>query len=137
MTTTTENLPNPRVGVAAVIPNAQGKIICGERLGSHGSGMLSCRESRHSKLTPHPGTWQLPGGHLEHGESFFACAERETLEETGLKVRGVKVMSVTNDVFPENKHYITIFVLCEMLEDAEPKVRRRRFMAARQLARSC
>lgn len=67
--------------------------------------------------------WQIPGGHLEHGESFFACAERETLEETGLKVRGVRVLDVTNDIFPEGKHYITIFVLCEMLEVAEPQVR--------------
>lgn len=55
------------------------------------------------------------------GESFFACAERETLEETGLRVKGVKVVAVTNDVFDaESKHYITIFVQCVM-EDSEAK----------------
>lgn len=72
------------------------------------------------------GTWQLPGGHLEHGESVLFCAEREVLEETGLKVRGVKIVSVTNDVFEDaGKHYITLFVRCEMVDQAaEPQVRR-------------
>lgn len=72
------------------------------------------------------GTWQLPGGHLEHGESVLVCAEREVLEETGLKVQGVKIVAVTNDVFEEaGKHYITLFVHCEMEDKAaEPQVRR-------------
>lgn len=54
------------------------------------------------------------------------CAEREVLEETGLKVRGVKIVSVTNDVFEDaGKHYITLFVRCEMVDQAaEPQVRR-------------
>ncbi|KAI1414981.1 NUDIX hydrolase domain-like protein [Hypoxylon sp. FL1857] len=87
---------HPRVGVAALIRNAEGKFVFGRRKGSHGAG-----------------TWQFPGGHLEMGESLLACAERETLEETGLKVKGQKVVAVTNDVFdPETKHYITIFVAC-------------------------
>lgn len=52
------------------------------------------------------------------------CAERETLEETGLKVKGRKVAHVTNDVFSDlGKHYITIFVICEMLDEgAQPEV---------------
>lgn len=59
------------------------------------------------------------------GEAFPACAERETLEETGLEVRAEKVMAVTNDIFdPASKHYITIFVLCrKVCEKQEPKVR--------------
>lgn len=72
------------------------------------------------------GHWAFPGGHLEHGESFTDCAERETLEETALRVRGVKVLDVTNDVFTElGKHYITIFVLCQMLDQQQqPQVSR-------------
>ncbi|KAK1983935.1 NUDIX domain-containing protein [Colletotrichum cereale] len=96
---------HPRVGVAAIIQRKDGRIIVGQRKSSHGAGTI-----------------QLPGGHLEFGESFFLCAERETLEETGLRVRGVKVAAVTNDVFGDlGKHYITIFVRCEMEDpDAEP-----------------
>ncbi|KAI1811811.1 nudix domain-containing protein [Poronia punctata] len=97
---------NPRVGVAALIRNAEGALLMGKRAGSHGAGSLA-----------------FPGGHLEMGESFFACAERETLEETGLKVNATRVVAVTNDVFdPVSKHYITIFVLCVMTDpDAEAK----------------
>ncbi|KAL4728936.1 hypothetical protein ACLX1H_003342 [Fusarium chlamydosporum] len=100
--------PNPRVGVAALIYARDGKFLTGKRMGSHGAGTI-----------------QLPGGHLDYGETFFACAERETLEETGLQVRAVKVVAVTNDVFvKEKKHYITIFVRCEMVdENAEPQVK--------------
>lgn len=72
------------------------------------------------------GTWQFPGGHLDLGETYFACAERETLEETGLVVRAEKLIAVTDDIFdPASKHYVTIFVLCQMVgESREPKVRR-------------
>ncbi|KZL74206.1 NUDIX domain-containing protein, partial [Colletotrichum tofieldiae] len=96
---------NPRVGIAAIIQRKDGKIVVGNRESSHGAGTL-----------------QLPGGHLEFGESFFTCAERETLEESGLRVRGVKVAAVTNDVYEDlGRHYITIFVRCEMEDaDAEP-----------------
>ncbi|SPQ17681.1 4712bce7-94c1-4c37-b8a7-a406ed7cdb77 [Thermothielavioides terrestris] len=107
----TTPLPPPppvvRVGVAAVVQDAQGKMVMGRRKGSHGDGQ-----------------WQFPGGHLEVGESFFACAERETLEETGLAVRAQRLLAVTNDVFdPRSKHYITIFVLCQRVDETqEPQV---------------
>ncbi|KAK2026173.1 hypothetical protein LX32DRAFT_695826 [Colletotrichum zoysiae] len=96
-----------RVGVAVIIQRRDGRIIVGQRKSSHGAGTI-----------------QLPGGHLEFGESFFACAERETLEETGLRVRGAGVAGVTNDLFgDQGKHYITVFVRCEMEDgDAEPVV---------------
>ncbi|KAF5025690.1 hypothetical protein F66182_2296 [Fusarium sp. NRRL 66182] len=99
--------PNPRVGVAALIYNSENKFLTGKRIGSHGAGTL-----------------QLPGGHLDYGENLLACAERETLEETGLKIRAVKVIAVTNDVFEdEKKHYITIFVRCEMVDgNAQPQI---------------
>ncbi|KAF6807907.1 Nudix hydrolase 1 [Colletotrichum sojae] len=96
----------PRVGVAAIIQRKDGRVVVGKRQSSHGAG-----------------TWQLPGGHLEFGESFFECAARETLEETGLTVIPLNVAGVTNDVYGElGKHYITIFVECRMEdESAEPK----------------
>lgn len=52
------------------------------------------------------------------------CAARETLEETGLHVKPTKIFAVTNDVFDvEMKHYITLFVHCEMVDpSAIPEV---------------
>lgn len=61
---------------------------------------------------------------MEYGEDIFTCVERETLEETGLVVRGVKVVGVTNDIFVEaGKHYITIFAKCDRVDKSqEPEV---------------
>ncbi|KAJ4287888.1 hypothetical protein N0V88_007508 [Collariella sp. IMI 366227] len=102
----TVQTPVVRVGVAAVIPDADGRVIVGIRKGSHGHGHL-----------------QFPGGHLDVGEDYFACAVRETLEETGLAVRAEKFLALTNDVFGPAKHYITIFVLCRRVDETQqPKV---------------
>lgn len=101
--------PHPRVGVAAIVKNRDGQFVVGRRLGAHGAGK-----------------WQFPGGHLEFGEDILACAQRETLEETGLAVTPLGFLSVTNDVFTaDNKHYITFCVLCLRDDDTkEPEVRR-------------
>ena len=82
-----------KVGVAVFVWRG-GKFLIQQRLGSHGSG-----------------TWSVPGGHLEFGESWEACAKRETLEETGMEITNVRFLTATNDIFKdENKHYITIWV---------------------------
>jgi 8-oxo-dGTP diphosphatase len=36
---------------------------------------------------PHAGSWTLPGGKVEPGESLAEAIQREVLEETGLEVR--------------------------------------------------
>jgi 8-oxo-dGTP diphosphatase len=38
--------------------------------------------------------WGPPGGAMEHGESIEDCALREAFEETGLRVRLVRLISV-------------------------------------------
>ena len=85
-----------KVGVGVFIVR-DGRLLLGERHGSHGAG-----------------TWALPGGHLELGESIESCARREVLEETGIEVAGVTHLAFTNDIFAaEGKHYVTLFVLAE------------------------
>jgi 8-oxo-dGTP diphosphatase len=93
-------MSRPLIGVALFLfhPTHQ-KFLIGERLSSHGSG-----------------TFALPGGHLEFGESFEACAARECDEETGLAVEpGMVFLTATNDIIEvpsrASKHYVTIFMV--------------------------
>lgn len=51
---------------------------------------------------------------------------REVAEETGLAVReaDVRFLTATNDIFEaDKKHYITMFVVCRVADDADPQVR--------------
>ena len=93
--------PHVRVGVGIFIlqtsqePSSNPSFLIGKRLNSHGAG-----------------THALPGGHLEFGETPEACAARETLEETGLKIANIRFLTATNDYMPaENKHYVTLFMV--------------------------
>ena len=96
-----------RVGVGVCVRRASdGKILVGERHGSHGAGKVA-----------------FPGGHLEMGESWDACARREVEEETGLLLpKPTKHIATTNDPMPADaKHYITIFMLAAAPENLEPQ----------------
>ena len=73
----------------------EGKILLGKRQkgSSHGSG-----------------TWCLPGGSLEFGETFDEFAKRETKEECGLEIGLMSQVAVTNNIFKdEDIHSITLF----------------------------
>ena len=100
--------PNVRVGVGVFVLK-DGKFLMQKRQGSHGSG-----------------TWSLPGGHLEFGESFEDTARREVKEETNLDITNIRFAAVTNDIFEaENKHYATIWVMSDWadgeLKNVEPE----------------
>lgn len=66
------------------------------------------------------GTWTMPGGKLEYGESFEEGAIREIKEETDINLNSSKVLCINND---KNKHahFITIGLFSEDF-DGEPKV---------------
>lgn len=53
------------------------------------------------------GTWTMPGGKLEYGETFEEGAYREVMEETSIKLNDVEVICVNNDK-NEFAHFITI-----------------------------
>ncbi len=94
----------PKVGVGVIVLK-DSKVLFQKRIGAHGEG-----------------TWSFPGGHLEFNESFEECAKRETMEETGVSIKNVRFIGLTNDVHKtEGKHYVTIFMLSE-LDSGEPSI---------------
>jgi 8-oxo-dGTP diphosphatase len=51
---------------------------------------------RHSDKKIMPGVWMAPGGHREFNEGLFEAARREVKEETGLKIKNLKLKAVGN-----------------------------------------
>jgi len=96
----------PRVGIGVIVTR-NGKILLGERLRGHGAG-----------------TFEIPGGHLEFGETFEEAAKREVFEETNIDtIDVIGIVSLGNDI-AFDKHYVSIGILAEYrsgdIRDAEP-----------------
>lgn len=90
-------MEHPGVGVALYL-RRDGKVLLGKRKGGHGAG-----------------TWCAPGGKLEMNESPEDCARRETKEETGLRVGGVRFIGITNDIWPDiGTHFVTVSFVADL-----------------------
>lgn len=86
-----EHEERPVVGVQIAVQKG-GSVLLGRRKNCFGEG-----------------TWGLPGGHLEFGESFEQAARRELREETGLEA--LKLITVGSENTPyEATHYVQIHV---------------------------
>lgn len=86
----------PSVGIGILV-HKDGKLLMGKRVGAHGRG-----------------TWSVPGGYLEFGESWEACAAREVMEECGVHIANIQFLAAVNNVFQvEAHHSVTIFMTAD------------------------
>lgn len=92
-------------GVAAVIRDEQDRVLLHRRLDD--------------------GTWSLPSGAIEPGETPATAVARETREETGLEVRAVRVLGVFG--WPRLRHrypngdlveYLVVVFRCDVIGGA-------------------
>lgn len=93
--------PRPIVGVGAVIVD-DGRVVLVRR-----------------KHDPSAGTWTLPGGVVEIGETAQAAAAREVLEETGLDVDVGPVVDVVDRILTDEDgkvayHFVIVDYLCRL-----------------------
>ena len=87
----------PKVGISVILINDDNQVLIGKRKGSHGEGLYS-----------------IPGGHVEVGEGLTDACYRELEEEIGvnkdrLSHYPIHFVTLSEDFFPENKHYITLY----------------------------
>ena len=69
---------------------------------------------------PALGSWSLPGGLVELGETLEAAIQRELAEETGLTVTLLGITAVVARLFPDADgriayHYVLVDYLCDHL----------------------
>ena len=78
------------------------KVVSGERIAKEGRLAVGCSafifDSKREKVLliqrSDDGKWAVPGGAMMAGESLTEACERETLEETGLKIQVNRLLSV-------------------------------------------
>jgi 8-oxo-dGTP diphosphatase len=105
--------PDQKVGVGVgVMVLRDGKVLLGKRNGD---------PAKASSKLGGAGTWTMPGGKVDYGETLEAAAKREVLEETGLHVGSLRMVSVSDDI-GDMGHFVTIGFLCEDF-DGEPEAK--------------
>ena len=93
------------VGIGVVVFNYNGEFLLTKRLSKHAFG-----------------TYAVPGGWLEFGETFEDAAKREVKEEHDLEIDNIHVLGVSNNMFPdENKHTVSVIVGA-LAKGGEPKI---------------
>ena len=84
--------PDPKVAVVAVIMRG-GRVLLTRRVN-----------------TPQQGLWTFPGGFVDAGEDPAHAAERECLEETGLRVKVSGLVDVlSGQEHPRGAHILIVY----------------------------
>ena len=93
----------PKAGVGIMIIK-DGQVLISKRKGSLGAGEIG-----------------FIGGHVEHGETLVEAAQREIMEECGIKVKNLRFLCVTDLLTYLPKHFVDIGFVADW-DSGEPHV---------------
>lgn len=85
-------------GCGVILINNKGQILMGKR----SDNPLTADSEMHEE-----GTWSLPGGNIEYGETFYEAGRREVKEETNIDVKTLDVFCVQTDM-NQFAHYVSV-----------------------------
>lgn len=89
--------PAIKVGIQGIVLHPEGRgILLGKRLNAFQAG-----------------TWGLPGGHLEFGETFEEALSRELKEELGISPTSMRQFGAFNTMFIPASHHVQIAFIVE------------------------
>jgi ADP-ribose pyrophosphatase YjhB (NUDIX family) len=88
-------------GACGAIHYRNPKLVVG-CIPESGDRILLCRRA----IEPRYGTWTIPAGYLEEGETVSQGAVRETLEEAGAQVENLKPYALLNLAFISQVYFI-------------------------------
>lgn len=95
------------VGCGAVIQNEEGKVLL----------MLRGPQVRNEK-----GTWSIPGGGVDFGETRAEAIQREVKEELDCEIRVLREIITVDHIIPtENQHWVTTHFICKVVS-GHPKI---------------
>lgn len=95
------------VGVGVMIRNGKGEMLFGLRA-------KNCRNEA--------GRWSAPGGCVEFGETLAEAAKREVLEEFGIKVEVVRLLTVIDHIIKGEKQHWVNPLLEARIVGGKPKI---------------
>ncbi len=95
------------VGVGAAIFNDGGKLLI---------------TKRGEKAKNERGTWEIPGGSVEFGETFEQAIKREVKEELGVGIEVGELLGLCDHIIPEEKqHWVSPTYICRIIK-GEPTI---------------
>lgn len=100
----------PMVGVGVFILK-DGRVLLGQR---------NIEPEKADSELHGEGSWTMPGGKLDFQEGLKEAAAREVLEETGILVNNLELISLSGDRVPD-RHFVTVGFLCTDFK-GEPSV---------------
>ena len=95
------------VGAGAAIFNHQDKVLLA---------------LRGKKAKNEAGTWEIPGGAVEFGETIEHALKRELKEELDVEIEIIEMLQLCDHIIPEeNQHWVAPTYLCKITKGT-PKV---------------